>query len=245
MHGQKPGGLLIHVCPRPPTIATWPLSHLRSPSSTLWVDRLLACLDLFTGPEPPEVYLVGAYEEPRGTSEQVAGRLLRMLHQETPKPLRLRLACILGLNTDPATQAPRARHLSLHCATGEASPAGFADRGPELPRRFAHRTCLAYSGEAGEGAGSPLVQVAHHAYPGVLALPGFSTRIPSWVVMGLERMTFLPDEDFLRLCSTSPLVRVRVGGAPHAAGLANVSGFFLCSTPTHLLVLRHATIIHL
>ncbi|GFR41193.1 hypothetical protein Agub_g1863, partial [Astrephomene gubernaculifera] len=92
----------------------------------------------------PEVWLVGSFLEPTGESAATLQAVLQLLHA-CRLPCVVRLACVAGANTDGAG-APRALHLAVGCSPGDAgvtvccdaSPAGFADRGPELPRRFAH-----------------------------------------------------------------------------------------------------------
>ncbi|KAF5843719.1 protein N-terminal asparagine amidohydrolase [Dunaliella salina] len=151
--------------------------------------------------EKPEIYLVGAFKEDTGVSLEVCHRLLTLLHAHS-RPFKVVLACLWTANFIAATQGPATRGLALHCASGNARPAGFEDRGPELPRRTAHSTCSVFTGDDDSMVGS-LVPLAQYDMPGKIRLPGFGARLPSWHLLRLERMLKLPDEELSQM-STSP-----------------------------------------
>jgi hypothetical protein len=136
-------GLIVVVLDRA-TGAAW-CSHFDESTCGTGGLKLLPAL---AGMRQPSLFLAGAFREPRGASRRTCARLLHFFHCEVPSSLRLELACIHSLNTDPATGGPKVVDLAVDCFTGEPYPAGFEDRGPELPRRFAYQghrcdlTCL-------------------------------------------------------------------------------------------------------
>mmetsp|Transcript_12728 Transcript_12728/g.27572 ORF Transcript_12728/g.27572 Transcript_12728/m.27572 type:complete len:326 (+) Transcript_12728:73-1050(+) len=150
-------------------------------------------LDVLLGMQSPEAYLVGAYEEPSGVSKDVIESLLMLLHEHTDRKVKIRLACVASANTFP-DGSPRTRALAVDCQSRMAYPAEFEDRGPEIPRRFAHGWC---------GCGPALVNI-YTLDSDQLVLPAFDARQPSWYVMRYERLMALPDEEMVKHCSTSP-----------------------------------------
>ncbi|KAF5843718.1 ABC1 family-domain-containing protein [Dunaliella salina] len=135
----------------------------------------------------------------QGNDEDLLRSILAM---EKPEIYLVVLACLWTANFIAATQGPATRGLALHCASGNARPAGFEDRGPELPRRTAHSTCSVFTGDDDSMVGS-LVPLAQYDMPGKIRLPGFGARLPSWHLLRLERMLKLPDEELSQM-STSP-----------------------------------------
>mmetsp|Transcript_7421 Transcript_7421/g.19808 ORF Transcript_7421/g.19808 Transcript_7421/m.19808 type:complete len:316 (-) Transcript_7421:761-1708(-) len=151
--------------------------------------------------DKPEIYLVGAFKEDTGVSQEVCHRLLTLLHAHS-QPFKVVLACLWTANFISTTQGPATRGLALHCASGNAHPAGFEDRGPELPRRTAYSTCSVFTGDD-DGLVGSLVPLAQYDMPGKIRLPGFGARLPSWHLLRLQRMLMLPDEELSQI-STSP-----------------------------------------
>ncbi|PNG62042.1 hypothetical protein TSOC_015493, partial [Tetrabaena socialis] len=167
----------------------------------------------------PELYLVGSFVEATGESAATLGTLLRRLHA-APLPLRLRLACVGPANTDGATGGPRALSLAVRCSDGDAAPGPFADRGPELARRFAHDVLAGFvrpaeddgegeweEGGEGEGAGG-----RGSVLRWLVDTPTSRLRVPGLVVrrqrpaelQACQARLALPDGALLRCSSTSP-----------------------------------------
>ncbi len=98
---------------------------------------------------------------------------------------------------DVRNGGPAAINLAVCCSTGRASPAGFADRGPELPRRFGHDH-VSTSHER-------LLRHIVDTDTGRLVVPGLRCA-PLHPAHGyaLRRLLALPDGEFLQRCSTSP-----------------------------------------
>ena len=139
-----------------------------------------------------DVYLVGGFEEKSGFSAAVVAGVLRSLHA-CPVRLHLRLASILRLNTTPAG-GPAALHLAVDCRSGTPHPATFADRGPELPRRFTYSSMITH------GLLAPL----YDAKADVMRLPGFYVHMPRQYMAYYQSAVAMSDEQFLSRCSTSP-----------------------------------------
>ncbi|GLC35720.1 Protein N-terminal asparagine amidohydrolase [Pleodorina starrii] len=154
----------------------------------------------------PDVWLVGSFCEPTGESKAtLAGVLLQL--QDSQLPFRVRLACVDAANT-AAAGGPRALHLTMGCVSGgatesaNASPAGFVDRGPELPRRFAHDHLDA--GSSSGSAGGRLRNIVDTA-TARLRIPGLRCRrLSPLYIQYYAAQLELPDAVFLQKSSTSP-----------------------------------------
>lgn len=92
---------------------------------------------------------------------------------------------------------PAAINLAVCCSSGRASPAGFADRGPELPRRFGHDH-VSVSHER-------LLRHIVDTDTGRLVVPGLRCApLHPAHAYAFRRLLALPDGQFLQRCSTSP-----------------------------------------
>lgn len=139
-----------------------------------------------------DVYLVGGFEEKSGISAAVVAGVLRSLHA-APLNFHLRLASILRLNTSPEG-GPAALHLAVDCHSGTPYPATFADRGPELPRRFTYASMIVHG----------LLAPVYDAAADVLRLPGFTVHMPRQYMAYYQRAVAMSDEEFMARNSTSP-----------------------------------------
>jgi hypothetical protein len=152
------------------------------------VEAVTTALDTF---QAPQLYLTGAYDEPSGCSLRACRAILNLFHA-SPQPIDLRLACIFTANTS-ATKSPCTRSLVVNCKTGAAHPFTFADRGPEVPRRFATRYCLPSS-----------KQLMHVMQGDEMVLRPLPTRMPPPYLRYFQLLLSLDDHTLLREQSTSP-----------------------------------------
>lgn len=145
--------------------------------------------------QQPQLYLAGAYCDAKGRGPATAQSFLQLLHS-LQTPIHLQLACVAAANTAP-DGSPHCCCLVLETASHTPRPWGFADRGPEVPRRMAAQHCRWYSNKALLNVWCPQQQQ--------LALPTFDpTVLSSWQVMQYERLLLLPEDQLLQLTSTSP-----------------------------------------
>lgn len=152
----------------------------------------------------PDLWLVGSFREPTGESAATLAGVLQQL-QRCELPFHVRLACVDAANTD-ASGAPRTLHVTVRCTSGacverqglEASPNGFEDRGPMLPRRFIHDYIEASWIRSG----------LRHIVDTVssrLRIPGLRCRqLSPSEIHYITGKIGLPDDEFLREYSTSP-----------------------------------------
>jgi hypothetical protein len=87
------------------------------------------------GPRP-QLLLAGGYADSRGTGPPLAQHLLLFFDRVVQQPVELGLACVGAANTLP-DGGPASRQLLVDVASGQAHPWLFADRGPEVVRRWA------------------------------------------------------------------------------------------------------------
>ncbi|GIL72777.1 hypothetical protein Vretifemale_3086, partial [Volvox reticuliferus] len=142
----------------------------------------------------PDLWLVGSFREPSGESAATLLGVLRQF-QECDLMFNVRLACVDLNNTDSAG-APYALNLVVRCADGvDPNPAGFINRGPELPRRMAHHNIAASWG----------LRHIVDTDTSRLRIPGFLylQLSPNYLHYFDEQLK-LPDAVFLSRNSTSP-----------------------------------------
>ncbi|GIL43202.1 hypothetical protein Vafri_1006 [Volvox africanus] len=155
--------------------------------------------------QKPDLWLVGSFREPTGESAATLAAVLRQL-QDCKLLFNVRLACV-DLNNTDSTGAPCALSLVVHCSAVEGvegvdpSPAGFDDRGPELPRRFAHDHIAAGSSCGNTRALRHIVDTKTSR----LCISGFLCRrlFPPFLRYLTEQLE-TPDAVFLQRSSTSP-----------------------------------------
>lgn len=149
-------------------------------------------------PDPVDTFLLGAFPEGTGASDRVCRSVLNMLHTQCAATVfRVKLACLGAANHNPATNGPWTRDLAVNCTTGQAFSGGFADRGPEIPRR---------SAICNIGGTRNLLPV-WDTEQDMLVLPVCPHRqLWLWgqILPDIQRTLQLTDADLLRDCSTSP-----------------------------------------
>ncbi|GMH34072.1 hypothetical protein BSKO_01906 [Bryopsis sp. KO-2023] len=145
------------------------------------------------GMSKPTIYLVGAYDDERGTGPFIASEILTHLHASRTLMATLALVCMGHLNTQ-SDGFPRCCDLAVDVANGMAYPLGLDGNAPKLMERHARFYCLSEH---------KLRQVYDPSTQRIVA-KGYDASI-NWYTRGyFERLLSLPDASFLLSASTSP-----------------------------------------
>lgn len=89
--------------------------------------------------QQPTLYMAGGYCDHKNLGPSLAQNLLQQFHS-LEHQIRLQLLCVGSVNT-AADGSPIVCQLVLDTSKGTVHPWLFADRGPEVPRRFAAQYC--------------------------------------------------------------------------------------------------------
>lgn len=89
--------------------------------------------------QQPQLYIAGGYCNAQALGPRISQHILQQFHS-LPAAITLQLLCVAAANT-AADGSPCTCDLVLDTATGSVHPWRFADRGPEVPRRFAAHHC--------------------------------------------------------------------------------------------------------